>query len=370
MNYIECQRCVMDTTAKNIAFNAAGHCNFCEDFLSKEKAIFVDKNVNELISRIKLNGKREYNCVVGLSGGVDSAYTLVKVIELGLRPLVVHMDNGWNSELAQSNIENLINSLGVDLYTHVIEWDVYRDMMQALFAADVVDVEILYDNAMLGACYKAAKKFNVKHILSGSNYLTEGMKMPDEWNWYKRDVKNIKGICKKQNVRNFKSFPFHSSINRVVDELIYGIKWIPFLDYIPYNKEDALIELEQNYKYRRYPYKHYESIFTRFYQGYILPKKFNIDKRRIHLSNLIITNQISRKVAKQLLNNEPYELEDLLEDREYFLKKMGWSEKKLNDYLDREPKSHYSYPNERSSWERFKRNVDCIKAKLNKSDIK
>tara|TARA_R100001143_G_C3360947_1_gene135575 strand:+ start:14247 stop:15353 length:1107 start_codon:yes stop_codon:yes gene_type:complete len=345
----------MDTTASEITFDNQGVCNFCTDFLEKSSHIIFEdtgekkKRLNQFVARVKKTGHgKKYDCVVGVSGGVDSSWTLIKAIELGLRPLAVHMDNGWNSELAQNNIANLVNGLGIDLYTHVIDWNEYRALMQAFFDADVIDVELLYDNAMMAVCYQQARKFGIKSILSGSNQATEGLKIPDEWNWYKRDVRNIKALGKQFGNVKIETFPTHSTVDFILDELIRGIHWISFLDYLTYNKFDALDLLENKFGYKRYPYKHYESIFTRFYQGYILPEKFNVDKRLVHLSTLILSDQLTRKEALEQLEESPYHSKVALEsDIEYFLKKMGWSKKDLEDYIARPEIRHDVYPSER-----------------------
>ena len=181
---------------------------------------------------------------MGLSGGLDSSWTLVKVVELGLRPLAVHMDNGWNSELAQNNIFNLVDKLDVDLYTHVIEWHEYRNLMQSFFDADVLDVELLYDNAMIAVNYNQAKSNNIKYILAGTNVVTEGMKMPNNWSWLKYDKKNMKNIGYLNNVK-LKTFPSIGVIERIYYEKIRNIKWISFLDFISYERENAIKEVAQ-----------------------------------------------------------------------------------------------------------------------------
>jgi hypothetical protein len=249
-----------------------------------------------------------------LSGGVDSSWVLVQAVKYGLRPLAVHLDNGWNSELAQNNIYKLVSILGVDFYTHVIDWDEYRNMMEAFFQSDVIDVELLYDNAMLAVNYQQANKYKIRYILSGTNQSTEGMRIPESWNWYKYDKAGIKNIVKNFTKIKTKTFPFFSTFDFLIYNYFKQIKWVPFLDLFIYNKNNALLHLEDNYGYKRYPYKHYESIFTRFYQGYILPKKFGIDKRKLHLSTLIMTNQLSRDQALSLLNNIPYESTSDLND--------------------------------------------------------
>lgn len=353
-----CNFCVMDESAPNIIIDESGTCNFCKDFINNAESVYFDNDdiksekLNVLINQIKLNGKNnQYDCIIGVSGGVDSSWVLVEAIKQGLRPLAVHMDNGWNSELAQNNIANLITKLGVDLYTYVIDWEEYRSLMQSFFDADVVDVELLYDNAMLKVNYMLAKKFNVKYILSGMNQSTEGIRMPENWNWFKYDKKQIKCIGNKFNKIKTNSFPAIGTLDYCYYRFYQKIEWLPFLDFLKFEKEAALIILENEYGYKRYPYKHYESIFTRFYQGYLLPKKFKIDKRKLHLSSLIVTKQINRDNAIEILENSPYPSQvDLENDLEYFLKKMNWTQNDLDVYLSRDPKSHNEYDSEFKFW--------------------
>lgn len=353
--YQQCKRCVMDTSALEILFDQDGNCNFCNEFIRKsshviyEDTLSKNQRLTKLVAEVKHAGiGKKYDCIVGVSGGVDSSWTLVEVKRLGLRPLAVHMDNGWNSELAQNNISNLVNTLKVDLHTYVIDWIEYRKLMQSFFEADVVDVELLYDNAMLSVNYKMAIKYNVKYILAGTNQVTEGMRMPDGWNWFKYDKKNILSIAKRHGIKKIVSFPFFSTWDFVRFRFFNKIDWVSFLDYVDYNKSQVLNQLELNYAYKRYPYKHYESVFTRFYQGYILPNKFGIDKRKIHLSTLIISNQVSREEAQLIIKDIPYPSEaDLNIDIKYFLKKMMWKIDDLENYISRDEKSHLSYSSEK-----------------------
>jgi len=353
--YQQCSRCVMDTTATDISFNENGICNFLTEFLSRSSDIIFEKfsnkeyKLNQLVQKVKDSGKgKDYDCIVGVSGGVDSSWTLVEVKRLGLRPLAVHMDNGWNSELAQNNISNLVRSLDVDLYTHVINWEEYRDLMQAFFDADVIDVELLYDNAMLAVNYQMAKKYGLKFILAGTNQATEGMRMPDGWNWYKMDRKNILAIGKRNNIRRFKSFPSLGTLKYAKYRFVEGVEWVSFLDFLSFNKITALDNLESNFGYRRYPFKHYESVFTRFYQGYILPHKFSVDKRKLHLSTLIVSGQLTREDAVKALDGLPYPSENEMEvDLKYFLKKMKWDRRDLDSYIRRPGKSHLSFSSEK-----------------------
>jgi len=219
--------------------------------------------------------------------------------------------------------------------------------MQAFFDADVIDVELLYDNAMLAVCYQQARKFGIKYILSGSNQATEGMCMPKAWSWIKRDVRNIKALAKRFGQVRIKTFPTHSMLNFAVDEIIRGIHWVSFLDYLPFNKFEALDVLEREFGYKRYPFKHYESIFTRFYQGYILPQKFGVDKRLLHLGTLVAAGQMARADALKGLVGIPYPSQQELDsDMRYFLKKMGWSKPDLAAYIARPEIKHDAYPSE------------------------
>ncbi len=357
--YQVCTRCVMDTSASDIVFDAQGSCNYCREFFARFKdtihqaPIARKAKLDVFISKVKAAGQgKRYDCVIGVSGGVDSSWVLLQAIRQGLRPLAVHMDNGWNSELAQHNIASLVQGLGVDLHTHVIDWSEYKKLMQAFFDADVIDVELLYDNAMLGVNYQLAVKHNVKYILAGTNQATEGMRMPPGWNWFKYDKKNIKALARNFGDVQIKTFPTIGTLEYIWDRLIHGVQWISFLDMMHYNKFEALEELARKYGYKPYPYKHYESIFTRFYQGYILPNKFGVDKRRLHLATLVSTGQMTREQALQGLEGIAYLSDaDLERDRQYFLKKMGWSPEDLLDYIGRQEKPHSLYGTEKPLWD-------------------
>jgi hypothetical protein len=330
-----CTRCVMDESASDIRFNGQGVCNYCTEYLvTRARYLEPDPVVREtrlaaLVAEVKAVGRgKRYDCIIGISGGVDSSWALVKAVELGLRPLAVHMDNGWNAEVAQNNIANLVRGLGVDLHTHVIDWPEYRGLMEAFFKADVIDVELLYDNA------------------------TEGMRMPPGWNWFKYDMRNIVGISRQFGGPKLKTFPTISTLDYTGYHL-RGIRWISFLDYFEFQKAEALELLTSRYGYKPYPFKHYESVFTRFYQGFILPTKFGVDKRRLHLSTLIMNGEMTRAEAIEAVGGIAYASERLLrDDTKYFLKKMGWSQDKLDDYIARPEKRHDAYPSERKLWER------------------
>ena len=357
--YQQCTRCVMDTSAADITFDENGVCNYCTEFLERSGHIIHEKladkeaRLQELVEQVKASGKgKPYDCIVGVSGGVDSSWTLVEVKRLGLRPLAVHMDNGWNSELAQNNIANLVRGLGVDLYTHVIDWNEYRELMQAFFDADVIDVELLYDNAMLAVNYQQAVKYGLKFIIAGTNQATEGMPMPPGWNWFKYDKAHIVALARKHGIRGLNTFPAIGVMQFYWYYYVRGVRWTSLLDYVHYNKFEVLEKLERLHGYKRYPFKHYESVFTRFYQGYILPEKFGVDKRVLHLSTLVASEQMTRAEALKLLEGIPYTSEaELMVDLTYFLKKMQWSRQQLDDYMARPEVLHSHYLTEKPFWE-------------------
>ena len=353
----------MDTSAKDIKFNENNVCNFCRDFdLNKKNIKKPLKQFQELIINIKNKNKnKDYDCAVALSGGVDSSWLLLKCVEFGLRPLVIHMDNGWNSKLAQTNIYNLVAKLNLHLETYVIDWVEYRSLMDSFFKANVIDIEILMDNAFVGACFKIANKYSLKYIMAGFNNSTEGMEIPENWNWFKKDKKNIININRKFNKTKLKTYPIIGTFDYIYYRFFKNIKWISPLDYLDYNKDDALKELKKKINFEEYSNKHYESIFTRFYQSYILPKKFKVDKRRLHLSNLIITNQITREQGLEMISKPSYDEHKIKEEIEYFLKKMDWDNTRLINYLNNKPVDHNYYGSELKLWKFFTQIFNILK---------
>lgn len=352
-NYQMCTRCVMDTTASDIVFDENGFCNYCTTFLKRieeaqAKIADLQLHRDELISAIKADGKgKKYDCIVGVSGGVDSSYALYLAVKHGLRPLAVHLDNGWNSEEASQNIANMVDKLGVDLYTHVIDWEENRDLQLSFFKANVVDIELLMDNAMLALNYQQAAKYGIRYILFGYNMATEGMSIPLGWNHYKRDVYNIRQIHKRFGSHPIKTHPLFPTTDYLRYKFIHKIKGVSFLNYFPYNKSEALDILQNEFGYKPYPYKHYESVFTRFYQGYILPRKFGYDKRRVHLSTLIISGQMTREEALKLLEDSPYP-DPIQEeqDRIFVMKKLGFTEESFDRYMSAPEVPHQVYGSE------------------------
>lgn len=356
--YRICSRCIMDTSAPEISFDAEERCNFCSEFLKRMAAGggFFEKKRQELpglIAAIKQQGRgKPYDCIVGVSGGVDSSYALYLAKQQGLRPLAVHLDNGWNSELAVKNIESLIRKLDVDLHTHVIEWRENRDLQISFFKAGVIDIELLMDNAMLKLNYEQAADRGVHHILAGTNQATEGIRMPASWNHFKLDAVNIRAIQRRFGTRPIRTHPLMGVTDFLRFKYAAKVEWLSFLDYVNYDKQAALDVLVQEIGYRPYPYKHYESVFTRFYQGYILIRKFGVDKRRVHLSTLICSGQMSREAALEKVAEPAYpDPVQLATDRAFVLKKLGFSEAWFEDYLAAPGEPHAAFPSTRKAYD-------------------
>jgi len=353
-----CARCVMDESAADIAFDDRGVCNFCTEFEAKQLSNGQRRTTadafTQLIAKIRVAGRgKSYDCVVGLSGGVDSSYVLHLVVEAGLRPLVVHLDNGWNSELAVANIHALVAELKLDLYTQVIDWEENRDMQLSMFKAGVIDIELLMDNAMLALNYQIARRHGLHHVISGSNNATEGVRMPKGWNHFKFDALNIRSIHRRFGTVPIRSHPLVSTLDHLRFKYLNSIEWVSLLDYVNYNKQAAVELLKTRYGYKPYPYKHYESVFTRYYQGFILPRKFNVDKRRVHLSTLIMSGQLTREQALADLEGPPYDPQQLQRDQQFVLKKLGMDEASLQAYLAAPIHAHADYPSELPRWLRM-----------------
>lgn len=345
-----CSKCILDTIDDpNISFNSYGICNHCTIYdQNLKKFYFGDdpdlKKFFAIIDKIKKEKKsKKYDVLIGLSGGVDSTYVAYLCYKHKLRALAVHLDNGWNSELSVVNIKNILKKTGFDLYTHVIKWSEFKDLQKSYFKANVVDIEALTDHAIFSVLEKVAIKKKIKYIISGSSITTEG-RLPSKWVHHKGDHKNIKSIHKKFGKLKISTFPISNYWIRLLRNKLYGIEVIDLLNYINYEKEKAKKTIQNEFKWRDYGGKHFESIFTRFYQAYILPKKFGIDKRKSHYSTLICANQISKEKALLKIQKPTYESEFLLKtDLEYFLKKMEFSEEEFEKYLKTASVSHLEY---------------------------
>lgn len=349
--YKICRRCVMDTSDPRIIFDGNGYCNHCQNAISRIrqspiglKAGVRKIQLNNLIKEIKkINQRQKYDCIIGLSGGVDSSYIAYMVKKLGLRPLAVHLDNGWDSELAQKNIENIVKRLDIDLYTYVIDWEEFRDMQLSFLKASTPDSEIPTDHAIVAILFKMAFKYKVKHIILGTNLNTESI-MPQAWSYGHSDWGYLRTLHNKFGKRKIKTFPYFNFFQTV---LYYNnaldVSIVRLLDYLNYDKQKVKKILLEKISWRDYGGKHNESIYTRFYQGYILPTKAGYDKRRAHLSSLICSGQISRAQAIRELNKPLYEKSLLKEDKAYVLKKLKLKDKEFQQILDKPLKSFWDY---------------------------
>lgn len=349
-----CTRCVMDSTIKAIEFDEHGVCNYCKTYehrvateLYKEPE--RSERLHALIRTMKEEGKNKtYDCIIGVSGGVDSSYIAHLVHEFGLRALAVHLDNGWNSELAVKNIQLLLDKLHIDLYTHVIDWEAFKDLQKAFIKSSIENLEIPTDHAITALLLQTADKHGVRYILNGSNLVTEGILPVHGGRGI--DDRLLKDIHKKFGTQKLSNYPVMSIWSFAYKVLVRRIKYLPILNYMDYDKEATIRLLEEKYGWKRYGGKHYESIFTRFFQGYLLPMKYGYDKRKAHFSTLIMSSQMSREEALQELTHNPYPSERLLEeDKAFFLKKFDFTEEEFEHMMKQCPK----VPSDFNSYERL-----------------
>lgn len=352
--YRICIRCVMDTSVYGILFDSEGICSYCkaaECNLNNDlySALGKEDKLAELIQKIKEVGKdKSYDCIIGVSGGVDSSYVayLVKKV-FGLRPLAVHFDNGWNTELAVMNIELLLKKLDIDLYTHVVDWEEFKDLQLAFLKASVANCEIPTDHAIVALLYRIAAKQGVKYILHGGNFATESI-MPSTWMHDNKDLIFLKAIHKQFGSQPLKTFPKLGYLRLAWYIFIRQIRYVAVLNYLDYNRQKAIEFLETEFGWRKYEGKHFESIYTRFFQGFLLPSKFKMDKRRPHFSGLIISGQMSREDALTELVKAPYSSEKSADDINYIKQKFHLTDQEFINILKAPIKQTSDYPN--SEW--------------------
>jgi N-acetyl sugar amidotransferase len=356
--YQQCKHCVLDThDDPAIVFDERGICNYCLQYeleLAKLPTTQDEANIalHKIVDRIKTIGKgKPYDCIMGLSGGVDSTYLAYRAKQLGLRPLAVHFDNGWNSELAVQNIERIVTKLNIDLHTLVVDWDEFRDLQLSFFKASVIDIELATDHAILTTMYKLAIEKNIKFVLSGHNIATE-LILPVHWYHDKRDHVHIKAIQKEFGTIPLKTYPLMTSFMKFMIEW-KQIKSVRLLDYMPYNKKEVKKIIADELGWRDYGGKHYESIFTRFYQGYVLVEKYKVDKRRAHLSNLICSGQMTRDEVLLELKTPPYNPKQFEEDLDFVLKKFGLTKLDFDALMHLEIKRHTDYEVDTSIYKRY-----------------
>lgn len=353
-NYQICTNCVMDTTDTKITFDGNGVCDHCRTFYTEIQPHWHmdEKGWAEIIKiadTIKKEGEgKDFDCIIGMSGGIDSSYLVYLAKEkLGLRPLVFHVDAGWNSQQAVHNIEKIVDTLELDLYTEVIDWEEMKDLQLAYFKAGVSNIDTPQDHAFFATMYKFATQYNVKYILTGGNYSTECIRNPLEWMYYQSDSTQIRDIHNQFGTMPLKNFPLTNILwHKIYLPYIKKIKLIRPLDFMPYHKEEATQFLVDNFGYQRYAQKHFESRFTKFYESYWLPKKFGYDTRKVQYSSLIVTGQMSREEALEKLKNPAYDEETAKQDFEYIATKLGISVEELEGYMSAPNKSYYEYKNQ------------------------
>ena len=347
--YRQCTITVMDNIADpDITFDANGVCNYYHEYKAAEKDGVMkghqgEEKIRQLVDKIKTDGKgKTYDCLIGLSGGVDSTYVAYLVKQLGLRPLAVHLDNGWNSELAVKNVENIVTRLGIDLYTLVVNWEEFRDIQLSYLKASVVDIEVVSDHAIFATMYKLAREKGIGYIISGTNIVTEYI-MPPSWLYHKMDFANLKHIHKQYGTVKLKTYPTFDFKKYVYYSAILKLTPVSILNYVPYEKKRIKEIIKSELGWRDYGGKHYESIFTKFYQAYILPEKFHIDKRKAHLSTLICSGQLSKEEALKELEQPLYPVADLKSDTEYVLKKLGLSDTEFQAIMQLPLRKHQDF---------------------------
>ena len=361
-----CVRCIMDTSDPEIRFDDEGVCSHCRNFAELQRRLVPPAErageLARLTDEIKRRGRgHDYDCVIGLSGGVDSTYVAhVVVRQLGLRPLAVHLDNGWNSELAVRNIEQTVRKLNVDLHTHVLDWEEFRDLQVAFLRASVPDGEIPTDHAIGAVLLETAVRRGITTLISGSNIATEGI-MPGTWTYGVSDWRYISAVHRRFGKRRLRSFPHYTFLQYGYYLAARGLRSVRLLDYLEYDKACAMETISRELGWRYYGGKHYESIYTRFFQGYLLPRKFGIDKRRAHLSTLINAGQMDRERALELMEEPTYPEAEQKADLEYVTKKLGLTLAEFDEIMCTPPRSHHDYPNSEARRKRIWWAVDLGK---------
>jgi len=345
--YRVCTKLVIDTSDPDVTFDDNGVSNYWHDyqeFIARQPdAEAKAAMLKAAVARLRAYGKgRKYDCILGLSGGVDSSYLAWLAANLGLRPLIVHFDNGWNSELAVANIEQICRKLDLPLHTFVMNWPEFRDLQRAFFKASVLDLEIPTDHMIFGALYKVARQNGIRFILSGNNFSTEWL-LPREWYYRKFDLVSIKGIHRRYGELPMKHLPALGLRQAAWYQMRYRMQEIKLLDLIDYRKQEAKALLMSELGWRDYGGKHYESIFTRFYQSYILPRKFGIDKRKAHLSSLILSGQMTREQALAELQQPTYDPQLQEGDKAYVAKKLGFTAAEFEELLTMPARRHEEF---------------------------
>ncbi|PZQ89698.1 MAG: N-acetyl sugar amidotransferase [Leifsonia xyli] len=353
----------MDTTDPDIRFDESGVSShalhfdevFAEQLFAAQRGERLEE-LGALVEEIKAAGAgKPYDCIIGVSGGVDSTYLTVQAVRLGLRPLIVHFDSGWNSELAVGNIHNLVTTLGLDLYTHVVDWREMKDLQLSYFKASLANCDIPTDHAFGYVAYQQAKKYGIKYILSGGNAATESV-LPESWGYNADDAKQLKAVQRRFGSVKLKTYPVMGMFARHIwFPVVRRIRTVRPLDYLPYIAEDAKRDITESVGWRDYGGKHYESVFTRYFQGYYLPHKFGYDKRLAHYSSLVLAEQITREQALERMETSNYPDALRTQDHEFIAKKLGVTVEELEALIELPPVDYTAYPNSDAFWKGVRR---------------
>lgn len=352
-SYQRCTRCVMDTTDSKITFDENGVCDYCRNFDKNIKPYWKPQEnrieeLQEIANTIRKSGKgKEYDCILGLSGGADSSYLAYIAVEvMHLRPLIYVVDTGWNLNVAVENIEKIVKGLNLDMYTEVVNWKEMADLQLSFFKASISSCDQPQDHAIFAGLYNYAVKHKIKYVLTGSNSATEFIRPPVEW-LYMNDIVMMKDIHKKFGKIPLKTFPMCGMLKyRILYRYFYGMKRVFPLDYVVYDKEKAMELLHEKFGWTKYENKHYENVFTRFFEGYYLPYKFGFDTRKNVCSNQILAGTMTREEALAILEQPPYDPEQMELDKEYVAKKMGISTKEFDEIISMPNKTPNDYKNQ------------------------
>lgn len=357
--YQICTHCVMDTSDPDIEFDDIGQCNHCRDYEQSIRQPQLNKGsgndkIQELITRINTNGKRKkYDCLIGISGGVDSCYVAYLCHKWGLKPLLVHMDNGWNTDIAVKNVKKVVDKLGFDYVSYVLDWREFREIQLGFLKSSIVDLEMPTDIAIAACQYQLASKYNIRYLVSGGNYSGEGI-LPLTWGYHVlKDEKLYRHIVNKYSNTKIRKVPVVGLKGEIYYKFIKGIKTLYPLNLIDYNKDEAREFLKKEFEWQDYGGKHHESKITGFWQSYVMPTKYNMDYRRATYSSQIISGQIKRKEALEKLEDLPYRIDSIEKDKAFIAKKFDISINDFEKYLSLPPKTYKDFPNDKNKIEWF-----------------
>ncbi|MFG7340778.1 N-acetyl sugar amidotransferase [Stutzerimonas stutzeri] len=356
MSYNICETCIMDTSDPHIKFDDQGVCDYCNNFEAEISPNWHPdqrgaSELEALAAKIKKRGEgKDFDCIIGLSGGLDSSYAAYIAKErMGLRPLLFHVDAGWNTDQAVGNIEKLVDGLGLDLYTEVINWEEMKDLQVAFLRSQIADQDLPQDAAFFSGLYKFARQHKIKYVLTGANYSTECCREPEEWGGYPGIDKTLfTDIHKRFGKRPLKTFPLVDIMTyKILYQRVQGMEIVKPLNLVPYVKKDAEAELERRFGWQKFKHKHHESRFTRFYEDYWMPRKFGYEKRRAHFSSLIMTGQMTRDEALERIAKPEMDEQFLKTEFEFVANKLGLSVDELQAIFDGENKTYRDYKNKR-----------------------